>query len=186
VNAAAGADPILQAQILRFPMLDPNLSCSVQAMRLPSYRIGGYNQLSAREIPGLWLAAVLGLTEVVEVMTTQDGSLDIKTTLGETALHGAASNGHYAMVQLLPERGAEVGASDNSGGTALHGAASNGYDATGQLLLDRGAEIGAKNRDGRTALYGAALNGHGVIVQLLLKRGAEVDVKDENGWTAPH
>jgi hypothetical protein len=128
-------------------MLAPNLSCSVQAMRLPSYRFKGYSQHSAREIPGLWLAAVLGLTEIVEVMTTQDGSLDIKTTLGETALHGTV-----------------VGANDNNGGTALHRATTNGHDATGQLLLECGAEISAKGKEGRTALHGAALNGYDVIV----------------------
>jgi hypothetical protein len=74
VHTAAEADPILQTQILRFLMLNPKLSCSVQAMRLPSYGFEGYSRRSARETPGLRLAAVLGLTEVVKVMTTRGSS----------------------------------------------------------------------------------------------------------------
>ena len=74
VHVAAEADTILQTQTLRFLMLDPKLSCSVQAMRLPSYKFEAYSRRSARETPGLWLAAVLGLTEVVKVMTTRGSS----------------------------------------------------------------------------------------------------------------
>jgi hypothetical protein len=55
-------------------MLDPKLFCPVQAMRPLSYKFEGYSRRSAREAPRLWLAAVLGLTEAVKVMTTRGSS----------------------------------------------------------------------------------------------------------------
>jgi hypothetical protein len=103
IHAAAGAEPIVQSRILRFLTLDSNLSCSVQTMRLPLYQYKGYSQTSARWIPGLWVAAVFGLTEVVKVLIALDDSLDKKTSRGETALHGAASAGHEAVLRLLLE-----------------------------------------------------------------------------------
>src|SRR3954454_17566553 len=117
---------------------------------LLSYSSKGYSQHSAREIPGLWLAASLGLTEIVEAMTTQDRSLDMGTAHAETALHGAAFNGQYTTAQLLLERGVKANVSGKSGRTALHGAASNGHYATVQLLLSTGRRSARKIKmDGR-------------------------------------
>ncbi|GKU13619.1 unnamed protein product, partial [Fusarium langsethiae] len=50
--------------------------------------------------------------------------------------------GHYVIVKLLLDKGAEVEAKDSEYGlTPLSWAARHGHDAVVKLLLDKGAEI---------------------------------------------
>jgi hypothetical protein len=184
-HAIGGPEQTIMSPILEFLTQDSRLSCFVQAMRLPEYRYRGYSQTAPKAIPGLWAAAVFGLKEIVGLLLEQKADVEAKAADGETALHGAARNGHEAVVRLLLlEKEVDVDVKDNDGITALHRAAWSGHEAVVRLLLEKGADVDAKDNDGWTALYEAGGNGHEAMVRLLLEKGADVDAKDNDGWTA--
>jgi ankyrin repeat protein len=91
-------------------------------------------------------------------------------SIGMSALHWAAANGHEATVRLLLDCGAHIEAQNSRGWTALHWAAKCGREATVRLLLDRGAHIGAQDIDGWTALHRATEWNRMAIVELLQER----------------
>ncbi|KAH0542444.1 hypothetical protein FGG08_003199 [Glutinoglossum americanum] len=109
---------------------------------------------------------------------------DKMPTLRDALLNRAAESENEAMVRLLVERGADVGARNRDGWTALHMAAHNKNEAVARLLLEKGADVNAEYRRGRTALHLAIINGDEAVVQLLLEKGADVNTKDKYGWTA--
>ena len=103
-----------------------------------------------------------------------------------TALHLAAENGHYNVVKLLLEAGANKNAAVRGGSTALHLAALMGHPEVVELLLEAGAHKDAADGGGRTALHDAAENGRLEVVKLLLEAGADKDAADHYGATALH
>jgi Ankyrin repeats (3 copies)/Tetratricopeptide repeat/Ankyrin repeats (many copies) len=177
IHAIGEPELTVKSQILKFLCNDSNLSCSVQAMRLPSYRYRGYSQKPPKKISGLWVAAAFGLTEIVRMLTVQSFGIDITATYGETALHAAADGGHEAVVRLLIDRGTPVDAADKIGKTALNWAVDSGHEAMVRLLLEQGAGVNAKGGEYGTALQAAARHSHEAVIRLLLEEGAEVNAK---------
>jgi surface polysaccharide O-acyltransferase-like enzyme len=70
---------------------------------------------------------------------------------GLTPLGWASLTGNTAMITLLLDRGADIGAADGAGNTALHHAAYFGRTSAVRLLLDRGANPSARDKAGQTA-----------------------------------
>ncbi|MBO4405988.1 MAG: ankyrin repeat domain-containing protein [Alphaproteobacteria bacterium] len=121
---------------------------------------------------------------------------------GCTALMLAANNGHYGMVQLLLEHGADVNIKSNKGNTALMAAVVNrGRYGMLQLLLEHGADpnirqgsendsplifvikrmVEVKSRlpeEDKTYLDMLKM------LELLIKHGADKNVTDKDGKTA--
>ncbi|KAH8519975.1 hypothetical protein H0E87_001427 [Populus deltoides] len=54
-------------------------------------------------------------------------SLDSKDSLGRTALHMAAANGHLDIVEYLVSQGVDLNAANKEKNTALHWACLNGH-----------------------------------------------------------
>ncbi|MCG8340990.1 MAG: ankyrin repeat domain-containing protein, partial [Cytophagales bacterium] len=102
---------------------------------------------------------------------------------GLTPLHGAAFNGHQAMVEYLQSEGEDIDATDKYGMTPLQWAAYKGQKAMVEYLLSQGADISATDKDGFTPLHGAAFRGHQAVVASLLEAGAEVEATDKDGLT---
>ena len=90
---------------------------------------------------------------------------------GSTPLLAAAQQGSLAIVRLMLEAGAAVGAARRDGTTPLIVAAELGHHLCTAELLKRGAPTDARARDGTTPLLAAADAGHHSIVALLLKAG---------------
>ena len=133
-HARGGAERMLQIQILEFFARESELSSMAQAMQLSHYKYTGYSQSPSKIISGLWIAAIFGLSATATTLLEGNVDLNLRTDQGRTVLHGAADNGHEAVVRLLLERGADVEAKTDKGWTALHGAAGNGHEAVVQLL----------------------------------------------------
>lgn len=135
----------------------------------------------------LHLAAWAGIVPLAEKLLTQKGlmywmtsfpSINQEDHAGLTALELAARNGHLAMVELLLEKGAEIGTINGWNKKALIGSAARGHGAIVQLLLEKGEDIEIKNVDGSTALIVASGGGHRDVVQLLLDRGANIEARN--------
>lgn len=100
---------------------------------------------------------------------------------GQTPLSDAvAKKDNDAVVQLLLQEGADVGAGDNWGRTALRTAVRKGGAAVVRLLMESGADALVCDIDGRTVLDEADGVLEGVEAVVKLVRGVEADV---GGWS---
>lgn len=84
----------------------------------------------------LQLAAVMGGTDVLDVLLQNGASVLARSSEKRTALMYAAKNGQDAAVQLLVQRGSNVLALDNELQTAAMQAEAAGHPATAALLND--------------------------------------------------
>lgn len=98
----------------------------------------------------------------------------------------AAACGHFEIVGILLEAGAQVNAaSKDKGETALHIAVKGARHDIIDLLLEHRADLESKTcHSGATPLHYAAIaSGSLALVMKLLKYGANYDVKDLKGQT---
>lgn len=134
----------------------------------------------------LLLAAGKGKRQVVERLL--ELGADINAQGGKNsmaALHGAAKNGHFAVVELLVQAGGstiDMNALDGSGCTALYWATRKGHLKIVEFLLDHGADTEATGADWRP-LHTACTKDNLEMVTLLLAKGARVDAAMEFGVT---
>jgi hypothetical protein len=103
-----------------------------------------------------------------------------------TPLHWAAVQGHWDVVAMLVERGADVNALGWDGGTPLHMACHHDRPDMVRLLLDAGADLTVRNQWGRTPLHVAARRNCDLVASLLLARGADPNAVTKEGWTPLH
>ena len=101
---------------------------------------------------GLLLAAEHGKTVSVEKLLKHNVGVNVRSvqTL-ETPLIMAAKNGHWKVVELLLERGADVDLEDWNNNTALMQAIRNGHVEVVRILTERGANATTTNKGGKTA-----------------------------------
>ncbi|RFU78635.1 ankyrin repeat-containing [Trichoderma arundinaceum] len=100
-----------------------------------------------------------------------------------TGLIVASYFGHYALVKLLLEQGAEIEEKDTTyGRTPLLWATIEGHETLVSLLLEEGANVEVKDESNLSPLF-YAMEGNKNIVKLLLKAGANIEAKDEEGMT---
>jgi len=100
-----------------------------------------------------------------------------------SALHRAAAQGHYDMVELLLAHGADVNAKTSYGRTPLQQAARYGHAAVAQLLIFRGANVNAATEGGETPLLIAVGRNDLKLVKILLNNGADASAASA-GFTA--
>ncbi|KAJ7157780.1 ankyrin repeat-containing domain protein [Mycena filopes] len=86
----------------------------------------------------------------------------------------ASARGHYDMVRLLANSGADMNA---QGGKALQAAAWKGSKKVVQLLIDNGADVNAQGGKYGHALQAAAYMGHKKVMQLLIDHRADVNAQ---------
>ncbi|WP_257265601.1 ankyrin repeat domain-containing protein [Endozoicomonas sp. ONNA2] len=125
----------------------------------------------------LFLAVILGNTEILNVLLAEGASVNVRNRSGQTPLHRACSG--EAVTRLLA-RGADIEARDNYGNTPLFSYCHKDDLEMFKRLLDAGACVNARDDAGRTPLHDAL---SGEIVQELLARGADIEAKDNNEAT---
>ncbi|KAG8527333.1 uncharacterized protein KY384_007485 [Bacidia gigantensis] len=86
---------------------------------------------------------------------------------GDSAILLAAKQGHFAAVEALIKRGADLQSRDRGGTRAIHAAARRGDLEMVRLLLEQGAEEDIKDDGDRSALDVAEGQGHSQVVELL-------------------
>ncbi|XP_039442105.1 ankyrin-3 isoform X4 [Culex pipiens pallens] len=124
------------------------------------------------------------LPKLIEYLETEQVT-DINTcnANGLNALHLAAKDGHYEIVQELLKRGANVDNATKKGNTALHIASLAGQKDIIHLLLQYAASVNVQSQNGFTPLYMAAQENHDECVNLLLAKGANPALATEDGFT---
>lgn len=182
-------DSTIEERALRF--LEDSCLISSAAQNLGLF---GYNSSATRGqyyprefvIPGIVVAAYLGLTGLVDSLLKRGSDIEGMGGNGWTALHSASRSGHEGIVHLLLEKGANIEAQISNRKTTLHLAAGNGHGGVLQLLPEKGADIKAKEIHGWTPLILAALNGQQGITKILLESGANINATTNSGNTALH
>ncbi|KAI9654256.1 MAG: hypothetical protein M1829_000950 [Trizodia sp. TS-e1964] len=146
----------------------------------------GKNVSSSPPTP-FFLACCYGLITLLEELSTSR-SFDCyqKNYKGISGYFLAVAYGCEAVVQLLLEKGADIGALDKDGNSALKISINYRNNAVVRLLLENGADTKVPDRYSRTPLHWAAKIGNNASVQLLLENGAVTEILDWVGRTALH
>lgn len=128
---------------------------------------------------------------VVQAVRHSNEDVDAVDQHGRTALHEAASGGHYSVASTLLDLGRgysiDINRQDNMGQTPLAAAAAAGSDKVLQLLLQAGADPRQPDTRGVTPLMLAVEQSSLQCLRLLLKTPAnppDVDATDCFGSTA--
>ena len=120
---------------------------------------------------GRTLMMVARSVEVVKVLSDCGADLTAKEN-GRTLLTYFALRNHYAIVELLIDRGADVNQRNDRGETALCAVAGDGGRSVASLLIEKGADIESRGDDGLTPLAWAARSGNISVAAFLLDKGA--------------
>eukprot|EP00966_Prymnesium_polylepis_P334511 7389886-Prymnesium_polylepis.1 len=145
------------------------IGCGASASRRTGDETGG---------TALHLAAVQGsapLMRIVVAAAAREGSLELASRRGHTALHGASwMDGNGEMTSVLVSGGASTEARNlMSGDTALHYAARAGNHGAIVALLDGGADTAAVDFSGASVVDMAQWHGHRRVLALLRKRSQQ-------------
>ncbi len=127
------------------------------------------------EFNPLFLASMLGNSEMVKALLQNGADAQIRIGGGETPLMTAAAGGYAGVVKLLLEKGADPNDSTENGIPVLGVAI--GKPDIAKMLLEKGAKIH------QLVPLKAALAGDFETVRLVLKKGADINIKDANGVT---
>ena len=93
--------------------------------------------------------------------------INVKSSVGRTALHHTCLKGYAEAAQLLLGKGADVEATSDGGWTALMLASFAGHTAIARALLEKGAAIERVNVIGKSALDYARQASRSEVVKLL-------------------
>ncbi len=109
-----------------------------------------------------------------------DFNLNIKNNHGFAALHYACEFGHYDVVKLLIDKGADVNLPGRKRKYGIMFAAENDYYNIVKLLIESGASNVRSDAFRRSPLIFAVMNGNVEIASYLLSKGAQYDKGDSS------
>ena len=145
---------------------------------------GGSMSPEKPEAVPLYYAARLGFRDLAEhLIAKHPEHINARGGSAVTPMHVAAIAGHFDILSLLLEHGADVDVRDEYGVTPLYRASKL---EVGEFLLDRGADINARGKTGATPLSGALWLSRVEFAQMLVKRGASINTHGTNGYTPLH
>lgn len=134
---------------------------------------------------GLYRSVICGHTNTVELLLTSGADPNLKTHMGDTALHQAADNHRLEIASLLLKYNSDPNIQQNDGETPLHIACFKGDEEMVQLLLANKADPNIQNNlFHKTPLHYAVDYSYSSVINLLLKYGANPDLQDKHGKKA--
>ena len=122
----------------------------------------------------------------VQIEQTGTVKFDGYSIEGATALWSAAGAGHFGIVKLLVEYGADVNHPTITNSTPLRAACFDGRLDIVRYLIEHKADLTIANKYKNTCLMISCYKGHKDVVMYLLEKGAEPDCKAHCGATALH
>ena len=113
--------------------------------------------------------------DIAHLLLNNGMSVNSRGRMGRTALHWAASYGHYDTVRLLVEKGWNINEVDEQGRSALMQASGSPYPSLEMVkyLLDNSADIHQHDVNGINAYFHALERGNIEIADLLASTGAD-------------
>jgi ankyrin repeat protein len=128
------------------------------------------------------------LASEVKARICSKTDVNMQNTLGSTALHIAAENGHAKAVDLLIQHNADVHTTVyETKFSCLHCAALGGNGEVLESLIKEGAPLDARDNDARTMLHVAAQQGNSSVPDILSKYDSTLlEAKDNSGSTPLH
>ena len=136
--------------------------------------------MRACKIPSTHGAAVL------EALLNAKADPNIKTDIGLTALHLAASVGNVDGIRVLIRHGVDIYLPGPAGLTPMGIASGNGHIEAVKCLIDLGADINHINKEdliGQTPLLNAITSRNIKMVNFLIKNGVDVNHVDKQGMS---
>jgi ankyrin repeat protein len=129
---------------------------------------------SVQDSGAIFSAAHRGDYAAVATLVKQNAGLANATNeTNQSVLHVAANSGHYEVVGLLIDSGAEVNAQQRDGRTSLHLVRN---PAIASLLIDCGASLEAPDQSGLTPLQLALSDGRISVGNRIVEAGGRVDL----------
>ncbi|CAE7437668.1 ANKRD50 [Symbiodinium natans] len=138
-----------------------------------------------RDFEGLtpsFLAAFSGHGEVLQTLAMHGVQLSQeRDNKGATPLQWAATQGHYAVVDLLLKKHEMLHIKDFHGGGPVSAAATMGHVEVLERLVKERADLEESDERGMQPLHWAALHGHGLVAKRLLHLRARSDALNSEG-----
>jgi ankyrin repeat protein len=122
----------------------------------------------------LFTVAIVGRTDICEVLIDYGGQVDATDDCDYTALTYAAEAGKVGVCKLLLDRGATIDWRNDWDRTPLVFAAHNRRNEVCAMLIERGADIDARSSNNWSAIVAAAYKGYLDTCQLLVEYGADL------------
>jgi uncharacterized protein len=123
--------------------------------------------------------------ELVNKALKNSVNVNVKGGNGSTALHWAALNGDFELVEKLIKAGADVNSTDGyRDEPVIMWAVKKGHGKIVELLVENGAEVNLSDRYKETPLMDAARYGHESIARFLLHKRGNVNDVTVNGESA--
>lgn len=163
------------------PVLRALVKAGVDVNEQDSHQFGGYSALHA--------VALNNRADDIIVLLKAGADVQLKSRLGDSPLHVAASRHQLDAVEVLLEQGgADVKARNAKGETSLHVAAKISSPLVVEALVGiGGADVNDLDENGSTPLHLAAANVSmttQATAQYLLDAGADERIVNKDGHTA--
>ena len=155
----------------------PELALQYELPNIANFILNKHVVLGEEYTQALVEASRKGHSHIVQILLDRGAVIDAEVTK-------AAMDGD--ILQLILDRGGDLGLRDAQGRALCHHAASQSSIAKLEMLPN-GSDLTMIDKQGRTCLHHAVTNYFGdLAVAWLLNKGLDVNITDRDGWTALH